>query len=62
MKVEITRATIAAGKPVAVGQVVDLDGETARFLIALGKAKIYQVMDHVSPKRKKTPRKKVAKG
>ena len=62
MKVEITRATIAAGKPVALGQVITLDATEARFLIGIGKARIYKVMDDVKPKRKKTPRKKVVKG
>lgn len=37
-KVEITRGTVAGGKPVAVGQVVKLDDADAAQLIALGKA------------------------
>ena len=63
MKIEITKNTVCDAKTVSIGQVVDTDSTTARKLIALGKAKVYQVMDHIEKKTKKKPstRKKVAK-
>ena len=63
MKIEIIKNTVCDGKPVAIGDVVMATAEAATTLINLGKAKIYQVMDHIEKKAKKKPstRKKVAK-
>ena len=61
MKIEILKNTICTGEKVSIGQVVTTDSDTARFLINLGKAKVYQVMDSVQAKpKRKTPRKKKA--
>lgn len=38
IKVKITRATVAGGKAVSIGDVVDLNDEDAQFLIAIKKA------------------------
>ena len=58
MKVEILRATIANKEAVTVGQVVDLSGDEASFLINIGKAKIWQMMDSVTEKPKRKQRQK----
>lgn len=38
MKVTITRDTVAAKKPVFVGEIHDLDDTEARYLVQIGKA------------------------
>lgn len=38
MKIKITRDTVANKEPVFVGDVVDLDEQEAKYLIAIGKA------------------------
>jgi hypothetical protein len=49
MRIKITRNTVADGHPVFVGDVVDAEDRTARYLIALGKA-TPQVVE-VAPKK-----------
>lgn len=40
-QVEIVKNTVAAKRPVRVGEIVDLDDAEAQFLIHCGKAKAY---------------------
>lgn len=51
-KVEITRNTMAGGKPVKIGDVVTLQTSEARFLVNIGKAKLTDA-EETTPAAKK---------
>lgn len=54
-QVEIVKNTVAAKKPVRIGDVVELDDSEAQFLIYRGKAKAYTPPAKSEPEPEETP-------